>query len=525
MIRKRTVTIAMALGLAWWLGATGAAAQPPGPQAPRVGPDAVAPALEAGKPAHDEQLVQTPHAVRIDGAEVKYTATAGTLLLKDTAGKPKANVFFVAYTVDAPDPAARPITFAYNGGPGAASIWLHMGALGPKRVQMADEGFQPGPPFRLVDNEFSLIDVTDVVLIDAISTGYSRPVAGEDPRQFHGVNEDLEWFTEFIRRYLTRFNRWRSPKFLLGESYGTFRSAGLASTLQRRGIELNGIVLVSSVLDFATIRNAENNDRPYLTFLPTYTATAWYHKKLPPDLQADLKKALDEARAFALGEYATALLKGNRLSEAERKSIAQKVARLTGLSPAYVESANLRIDPARFRKELLRDRRLVTGRLDGRFTAMDADAAGERQEFDPSNTAIAGPYTALFVDYVRRELKYESDLIYYTSGPVQPWNYGEYQNRYASHVESLRGAMARNPYLKVFVAAGYYDMATPFFGAEYDFMHLGWEPTYQARVSWGYYEAGHMMYIRPESLRQFKRDVAAFIRGAAGPRRETSDRP
>lgn len=516
----RRWTMSCVVGAFWLVGvaAVGAGAQPPAAQRPTVGVDAVAPQTEAGKPVPDEQLSQTSHAVRIDGVEVKYTATAGTLLLKDAAGKPKANVFFVAYTADVPDPSARPVTFAYNGGPGSASIWLHMGALGPKRVQMAEEGFQPGPPFRLVDNEHSLLDVTDVVLIDAISTGYSRPVAGEDPKQFHGVREDLEWFTEFIRRYLTRFNRWRSPKFLLGESYGTFRSAGLASTLQQRGIELNGIVLVSSVLDFATIRTAENNDRPYITFLPTYTATAWYHKKLPPDLQADLRKALDEARAFALGEYATALLKGNRLSEAERKAVAQKVARLTGLSPTYVELANLRIEPGRFRKELLRDRRLVTGRLDSRFTAMDADAAGERQEFDPSNTAIAGPYTALFVDYVQRELNFKTDLVYYTSGPVQPWNYGEYQNRYASHVESLRGAMARNPYLKVFVAAGYYDMATPLFGAEYDFMHLGWEPTYQQRVSWGYYEAGHMMYIRPQSLRELKRDVAAFIRGASGSR-------
>jgi carboxypeptidase C (cathepsin A) len=340
-------------------------------------------------------------------------------------------------------------------------------------------------------------------------------VAGENPNQFHGVREDLQWVSEFIRRYTTRFSRWRSPKYLLGESYGTFRSAGLAGVLQQQhGIELNGIVLVSAVIDFASIRSAENNDRPSITFLPTYTATAWYHKKLAPELQADLKKTLDEARAFAIGEYATALLKGNRLSETERRAMAQKVARYTGLSPEFVEQANLRIESGRFRKELLRDTRLATGRLDSRYTAMDADAAGERQEFDPSNTALQGPYTALFVDYLQRELNYKTDLIYYTSGPVQPWNYGEYQNRYASHVEALRAAMARNPFLTIFVVCGYYDMATPFFGAEYDFMHLGWEPTYQQRVSWGYYEGGHMMYIRVPALRQLKKDVAAFIRGA-----------
>jgi carboxypeptidase C (cathepsin A) len=490
-----------------------ALAQPPGPQRP---PQAgTAPTIELSPAVLDERVSQTPHAARIDGVELKYTATAGTLLLRDEQGKPKASVFFVAYTADGADPATRPLTFSYNGGPGAASIWLHMGALGPRRVQMGDDGFQPAPPFRLVDNELSIIDATDLVMIDAISTGYSRPIAGENPNQFHGVNEDLRWFGEFIRRYVTRFNRWRSPKFLLGESYGTFRSAGLAGELQQRhGIELNGIVLVSTVLDFASIRNAENNDRPYITFLPTFTATAWYHKKLPADLQGDLKKAVDEARAFALGEYATALIKGNRLTEAERKAVAQKVARYTGLAPEFVEQANLRIEAGRFRKELLRDKRLVTGRLDGRYTTMDADAAGERQEFDPSNTALQGAYTATFVDYLQRELNYTSDLMYYTSGPVQPWNYNDYANRYASHVEPLRGAMTRNPFLKIFVACGYYDMATPFLGVEYDFMHLGWEPAYQTRVSWGYYEAGHMMYIRVPELRRLKGDVAAFIRGA-----------
>jgi len=488
-----------------------ALAQPPAQQRPAQA--AEAPSTEPGKPVPDEQISQTQHAARFDGVELKYTATAGTLLLKDAQGKAKADVFFVAYTADGADAATRPLTFSYNGGPGAASIWLHMGFMGPKRVQMAEDGFQAGPPFELVDNDSSPLDVTDIVMIDAISTGYSRPVAGENPNQFHGANEDLQWFGEFIRRYVTRFNRWRSPKFLLGESYGTFRSAGLAGELQQRhGIELNGIVLVSTVLDFATIRPAENNDRPNITFLPTYTATAWYHKKLAPELQADLKKTLDESRAFALGEYATALLKGNRLTEAERKAVAQKVARYTGLSAEFVEQANLRIDSARFRKELLRDKRLVTGRLDGRFTAMDVDAAGERQEFDPSNTAIQGPYTALFVDYVQRELNYKTDMMYYTSGPVQPWNYSPYTNRYASHVEPLRAAMARNPFLRILVVCGYYDMATPFFGAEYDVMHLGWEPGYQQRVSWGYYEAGHMMYIRQASLRQLKKDVAAFIK-------------
>lgn len=488
--------------------------QPPAVQQAQPAP---AQQQQAQTPAPpDERLSQTSHAVVLSGTEVKYTATAGTLLLKDENEKPKAQVFFVAYTKDGvTDVARRPVTFAYNGGPGSASVWLHMGALGPKRVQMADDGFQPAPPFQLVDNQYSILDVTDIVMIDAISTGYSRPVAGEDPKQFHGVREDLKWMGEFIRRYVTRFNRWPSPKLLFGESYGTTRSAGLSGELQRRGIELNGIVLVSSVLNFQTIRFNDGNDLPYITYLPTYTATAWYHKKLAPELQADLKKTLDEARAFALGEYATALMKGYHLTDAERHVVAQRVARYTGLSAEYVEEVNLRIEAGRFRKELLRDRRLVTGRLDGRFTAMDEDAAGERQEFDPSNAALQGAYTAMFVDYARRELKYESDLEYYTSGPVQPWSYNEWQNRYLDISATLREAMARNPYLKVLVANGYYDMATPFLGTEYTFDHLGWERSYADRVKLMYYEAGHMMYIREPSLRELKRDVGQFIREAS----------
>ncbi len=471
-----------------------------------------------------ENLAVTNHSARIGGQTVDYTATAGTLLLEDENGTPKAQAFFVAYTRDGlGSTAGRPITFSYNGGPGSASIWLHMGTMGPRRVQMASEGFQPRPPYQLVDNEHSLLDVTDIVMIDPVMTGYSRPVEGEDKSQFHGVNEDLRWVGEFIRRYVTRFERWSSPKYLLGESYGTFRSAGLAPVLQSRGIELNGIVLVSSVLDFTTIRYNEGNDLPFITFLPTYTATAWYHRRLEPALQADMQQTLNEARAFAVGEYASALLKGNMLSMTERRDVAEAAARLTGVSADFYEQSNLRVDPSRYRKELLRDQRLVTGRLDSRYTARDADAAGERQEFDPSNHALSGPYTAMFVDYLRNELNYRSDMRYYTSGQVRPWNYEPFMGRYATQVDALRGAMARNPYLKVFVANGYYDMATPFFGTEYTFNHLGWESDYQDRVTMGYYEGGHMMYIIERELAQFKTDVAAFILESLPQRAGTDD--
>jgi carboxypeptidase C (cathepsin A) len=475
---------------------------------------------EAPKDPYVDRTVDSSHVAKIGGQEIRYTATAGSLPLVDAAGTVKAHMFFVAYTKDGvADPSTRPIMFAYNGGPGSASIWLHMGALGPRRVQMADEGFQPAPPFKLVDNEESLLDVTDIVMIDAMGTGYSRVAAGEDPRQFFGSTPDIQTFGEFIRTYITKYRRWPSPKVLFGESYGTTRSAGLAAELQQRhGIELSGIVLVSAVVDFGSQEYAPGHDLAYATYLPTLAATAWYHKKVAPDLQKDLKQTVDEARTFAMGEYLLALAKGNRLTTAERQAVAKKLARYTGLSESFILSCHLRVTDARFRKELLRDRGLMVGRLDGRFTGLDADFAGERQEFDPSNTALQGAYTAMFSDYVRRELKYENDIKYDTSGNVRPWSYAEFQNRYVNMTEPLRSAMARNPFLKVFVANGYYDMATPFFSTEFTFDHLGFEPTYRDRVSMGFYEAGHMMYIRPSAHREFKRDTAQFIRNCTAGR-------
>ncbi len=472
------------------------------------------------KPIHaEEKFVETQHSVRIGGQEVRYTATPGQLVLRRPNGEPRGNMFFVAYTRDGvTDMRSRPVTFCYNGGPGSATIWLHMGVLGPKRVQMAEEGFQPAPPYSLVDNEHSLLDVTDIVAIDAMSAGFSRAVDGEDPKQFHGVQQDIEAFSEFIHLYITKFNRWPSPKYLLGESYGTVRSAGVSQELQsRHGIELNGIVLVSSVIDFRTISEAPGNAIHYAGFLPTYTVTARYHKKLSADVQGSLEEIMDEAREFAFGEYIVALTKGNRLTSQEIDDMAKKVARLTGLSPEYVKQANLRINPQRFRKELLRDRRLMTGRLDSRFTGIDADAAGEGQEFDPSNTALSGPYMALFNDYIRNELKWVSEFKYRTRGPVRPWDYGtQYRARYLNLVDSLRSTMARNPFLEVLVTNGIYDMATPFAATEWTFDHLGFEPTYRERVRMTYYEAGHMMYIRPSMLKKFKQDVAQFILDTKG---------
>jgi carboxypeptidase C (cathepsin A) len=493
---------------------------PSQPQTAAIRSDQSGPPRESAGPA-EEKISQTMHVTRLDGREVRYTAAAGTLPIRADDGKVAGRMFFVAYTKDAEDPRSRPVSFLYNGGPGSATIWLHMGSFAPKRVQMADEGFQPAPPFRLVNNEHSLLEATDLVFVDAMSTGYSRTVPGVDPSQYHGQAGDLRAFGDFINEYLTTSARWPSPKYLIGESYGSIRSAGLAQELQsRHGIELNGVVLLSALLTYQTIAVSPQNDAAFVSYFPTYTASAWFHKKLTPDLAGDLKKAVAEARAFADGEYAAALLKGNSLPAADRRAIAQNVARLTGLTPEYIEQTNLRIDPGRFRKELLRDRRLSIGRLDSRYTVTDLDAAGEQQEFDPSNTALQGAYTALFMDYVRNELKWQSDLHYDSRGNVRPWTYD--QNRYMDMTEALRSTMARNPFLKVLVLAGYYDMATPFHGIEMNMWHLAYDRFYTDRVQFAYYEGGHMMYTRPSEHRKLKDDLSKFIAATAGAARGTA---
>ena len=476
-------------------------------------------------PAHEvatkleQKPSQTSHSVRIDGRDIKYTATAGTLPIRLDDGKVAARMFFVAYTKDGEDVKTRPVSFLYNGGPGSATVWLHMGSFGPRRAQLADEGFQPAPPYQLVENENSLIDVSDLVFVDAIDTGFSRAAEGVNNAQFHGQDGDIRAFGEFIAEYLKTYTRWPSPKFLIGESYGTIRSAGLAQEIQsRHGIELNGIVLVSSLLTYQTLSPAPDNDVAYAVQIETFAATAWYHRKLAADLQQKtIKQVVDEARTFAFGDYLQALSKGHTLDEAARAAMADKLARYTGLPAKFILASNLRVDSGRFRKELLRDRRLMVGRLDGRFTALDLDAAGERQEFDPSNTALAGPYVAMFQDYVRNVLKWDSDLHYPTSGNVRPWTY--VQNAYMDMTDALRQTMAKNPFLRVFVACGYYDMATYAGGAEFNFTHLAYDRQITDRVSFGYYEAGHMIYIRPSAHKALKQDLAGFIRAAEAGRK------
>jgi carboxypeptidase C (cathepsin A) len=478
---------------------------------------AAEPHADHGRPA-EERLVTTHHRARIGGQDIAYTATAGTLLLRDDDGKVRASVYMTAYTRDGfPDPARRPITFAYNGGPGSASAWLHMGAFGPRRVVMDDEGWAPPPPYQMTDNNESLLDVTDLVFIDPVSTGFSRPAPGENPSSFHGVREDIESVGDFIREYISRYERWSSPKFLAGESYGTTRSAGLSRYLQEKlNVYLNGIFLVSSILNFGTARFDVGNDLPYPLFLPTYTATAWYHKKLPPDLAADLHKAIAESERFAAGEYTLALMRGNELTEAESHQVAQRLARYTGLSESFILESNLRVPIFAFTKELLRGERLTVGRLDSRFKGVDRTAAGERTEYDPASAAFSGPFAAVFNNYIEKELGYKTELNYeLVTDKVRPWSYRPYDNQYVNVAEDLRFAMATNPNLKVLVNNGYYDLATPFFATAYTFSHLGFDATYPARVTMAFYDAGHMMYVRRVDREALKANIARFITAAA----------
>ena len=488
-------------------------------QPPQPAPEKPAEKSKEEKKPPEEKIVQTKHSVKIGGQEIKYTATAGTILLKLEDGTPKASIFYVAYTKDeVSDASQRTLTFSFNGGPGSSSVWLHLGLFGPRRVQMGDAGTLLPPPYKLVENDVSLLDISDLVFIDPVSTGYSRAVPGEAPQQFHGVTPDVESVADFIRLYTTRNKRWSSPKFLAGESYGTTRAAGLSGYLQQRyGMYLNGIVLISAILNFETAEFDTGNDLPYTLYLPTYTAIAWYHKKLPSDLQSgDVQKAVEESRKFAVGEYAAALMAGDALPATRRAEIEQKLARLTGLSADYIDRTNLRIEIQRFTKELLRSERRTVGRIDARFTGIDRDAAGERPEFDPSIAAIIGPYSGMLNDYVRNDLKFDSDLPYEVlTGRVRPWSYAPYENRYVNVAETLRSAMTQNPFLHVFVAKGYYDLATPFFAADYTFDHLGLDPALRSHLSGAYYEAGHMMYVHPPSLNKLKADIAQFIKSSA----------
>ena len=486
--------------------------------APAHAADAPKSAPAAARDSSTALPVITHHQITVGGRALRYTVTTGKLPLKNEQGETEAEIFFMAYTADGVGGAAkRPLTFSFNGGPGSASVWLHLGALGPKRVKMMDDGAMPSPPYRLVDNDATWLDQTDLVFIDPVGTGYSRATKPENGKKFWSVNGDIESVGEFIRLYLTRYERWGSPLFLVGESYGTTRAAGLSGYLvERSGIAFNGILLVSSILNFQTADFTRGNELPYVLFLPTYTATAWYHHKLPADLQGQaLNRTLDEAETWAATDYARALAMGDRLGGAERDAVLERLSRYTGLKREYLDLANLRVDIQHFCKELLRDQHRTVGRLDSRFKGIDERGTSETPDFDPSLSAIRPPYTAMFNQYVRSELGYKTDLTYYIlGGGVGAWEWGSAREGFPDVSSALRSAFAKNPDMKLFVASGHYDLATPYFATEYTLDHLELDPTERARVTTHEYEAGHMMYIHAGELAKLKRDVAAFFQDA-----------
>lgn len=477
--------------------------------------------VKIGEPQDDKKLelneptVTTRHRIRANGKILNYKVTTGFMPIRDErTGETEAKIFYMAYTLEN-TAKKRPLMFSFNGGPGSASVWLHLGAIGPKRVKMLDNGFMPPPPYELVDNEATWLNETDIVFIDPVGTGFSRALDLKKAEKFFSVNGDIQSVGEFIRLYLSRNERWTSPLFLVGESYGTTRAGGLSGYLFEKGIAFNGIILVSSVLNFQSIRFADSNDLPLALIFPSYTSTAWYHKKLSSDLQSKpLEQVLRESENFAVNEYMPALMKIGKLSLSEKQDLLNKFNRYTGLSKDFIDQNNFRIDLSEFMKELLRDQRRTVGRLDSRFTGINKDAAGDNAEFDPSMTAIRPPYTATFNNYVRSELGFKTDLEYYIlGGGVGRWDWNV-NNGYAETSSSLRSAMQKNPYMKVFIGSGYYDMATPYYATEYTISNINLDTSLMQNISVKYYEAGHMMYIEKNSLERLGNDVSDFVKNA-----------
>jgi carboxypeptidase C (cathepsin A) len=460
----------------------------------------------------------THHQVTIGGKPIAYTATAGTLTIRDDDGKPTASMFYVAY---ATGDAHRPVTFLYNGGPGSSSVWLHMGSIGPMRVRTDSPSATHNAPFDLEPNSDSLLDKSDLVFIDAVGAGFSRPLGETKLAAFWGTDPDIDAFARGIERYLTINKRWNAPKFIFGESYGTTRSAGLSYRLQEDGVQLNGVVLLSSILNYG--RRDPGFDQEMINYMPSYAAIAAFHNRLsaPP---ADVTTFLREVREWARGPYALALAKGQALPAAERDVVAQKMASYTGLSPAFILENNLRVSPGRFRKELLRDRRLTLGRYDARFTGQDVDAGGDNPEYDASDSGIDGAFIGAFHDYLAGDLGFTTDLTYrptyYASG-VQwdfkhrpPGSRGENTNQ-ADVALDLSAAMRENPHLLLYSLNGLYDLATPFFGTEYDLGHMQLEPNLTGNVRFAYYPSGHMVYLNSQALASMKADLARFYDEAA----------
>jgi carboxypeptidase C (cathepsin A) len=517
MMRSTLLAVSLLLSSAAY------AAAPPAGDVPSKGEKA-----EAQKPDADKDTVKASveedaqpvnRSIPFRGRTLAYTVTPGHLTIRNDKGEPTASMFYVAYTIPSPG-RARPVTFLFNGGPGSSTMWLHMGSFGPMKVDASNPETIPGPPFRYGPNPDTLLDVSDLVFIDAPTTGLSREVGKAEPKDFFGVDKDLDAFTRTIQRYLTKYQRWNSPKFIIGESYGTTRAAGLSNSLLDAGVQLNGITFMSTVFNFADFQG----DQSLIDFLPTYAADAWYHGKIankPP-----LDQFVAQAREFASGPYALALEKGNDLSEAEAQSVAQQMSQLTGLSTDYILRSHLRVDPDHFRRELLRDRHEIIGRIDSRFVGTEPNNVGEGTDYDPQGSAITGGFVAALNDYLFRDLGYRTPLTYrpnnygavFGGGGPDGWTFThkspEGRQDVADTSVDLASAMRQNPRMKILSVNGYYDLATPFHGAEYEFKHMALEPQLQANIRYTYYSAGHMMYIDPASSHQLKADLAAFYASA-----------
>jgi len=488
--------------------------------------DARANAAAKGDPAKEDKKekrcllgiepVETEHEVSLRDGKIKYVARAGVLPLKDEFGETEAEIYFTAYErTDVQDRAKRPLTFTFNGGPGSSSIWLHMGAVGPKRVRMQPEGWMPAPPFECEDNVDTWLSDTDLVFIDPVGTGFSRAAKPDLDKKFWSYEGDIQSVGEFIRLYLTRYERWHSPLFLAGESYGTTRAAALSGHLVDKGIAFNGISLISTALDLSHIVFFPANDLPYQLFVPTYAAAAWHHGKLADKYQAmDLAVFVNEVKAWAQGELTTALMEGDEISEKTKAKVARQLAAYTGLDKEYVLGSNLRVEIFRFCKELLREERRSIGRFDARFKGVEGLAVTERPEFDPSGCAITPPYTSVFNRYVRSELGIETDLPYeLLNGKInRSWEWEK--AKLPTTGEILRSAMAKNPFMKVFVSQGYYDLATPLMATEYVFTHMNVDEKLRANISMKNYKGGHMFYLDVASLAEFRKDVGAFYKDA-----------
>lgn len=457
--------------------------------------------------------VPSKHTITVNGHPLAYTAYAGTLPIRNDDGEVEGHLFFVAYMKDGADLATRPITFAYNGGPGSSSAWLHMGVFGPRRVALNDDGSMPKPPYKIVDNQETWLESTDVVMVDAMGTGYSRPATADLAKKFYGMQGDIQAYGEFVRAFLNKYSRNRSPVYIAGESYGGIRTAGLSGYLTERGVGLTGAVIISGVENFITLSNGRGNDVPFVGYLPSFTATAWYHKKLSARLQKDLPTTLAEAEKFAANEYTVALMAGTSLSPTEKSKVAKRLAELTGLSETYVSRANLKVTPGMFFKELLRDEGKVTGRLDSRITGEDATDTGAGAEFDPSDAAITPPYNMLVNDYLANELGVRVDERYRLTNYGTGWDYGQGGRGYPDTSEQLRQALQKNGHMKVMFACGYYDLACPYFAQKFTVNHMDLREDQLSRLSFQFYPAGHMVYIEKGSREKLKRDIDAFYSG------------